>query len=80
MVFFGQLWMGLFVGVVIFLYQFLVVYIRGDHVWQNRVSSNIHRVDSISRAASIESNNHVRSAEIQWNQALLERLGLVCPF
>ena len=59
---FGELWMAMMVGVIVFLYQFLVVYIKGEHVWQTRVSSQVHKVASVSRAASIDSTatNHVR--------------------
>ena len=53
---FGELWMGLVVGMLVFLYQLVAIQIKGNHVWQTRVSSNVHTVSNISRAASIDSH------------------------
>lgn len=46
--------MVLFGCAVLFLVQFLVVYIRNDHVWQKRVSTNVHMVSSIHKATSVD--------------------------
>lgn len=36
---------------LVFLYQYLVVYIKNDHVWQKAVSNNIHTM-SLTHATS----------------------------
>ena len=48
---FGELWMAFFVFMLVFLYQYLVVYIKNDHVWQKAVSNNIHTM-SLTHATS----------------------------
>ena len=52
-VIFGELWMVFFIGVVVFLYQYVAVLIRNDHVWQN---TSVHEG---STNQSISFDNHV---------------------
>ena len=54
MTYFGELWMALFGGFLLFMYQYLVVYIKNEHVWQNRASSTVHMVSGISRVSSLD--------------------------
>lgn len=62
---FGELWMALLGGALLFLYQFLAVYIRGDHLWQKRVSTNVHMVSNINKATSIENEDSDFSDNIE---------------
>lgn len=44
--------------VLVFLYQYVAIYIRREHLWQNRPSSTVHQVSSLNKAASFD---HVSS-------------------
>lgn len=55
---FGELWMVFFGCVVIFAYQYLVLFIRNEHEWQRKVSSNVHMVSNLSNLTPSVSVDH----------------------
>ena len=57
--YFGELWMLFFALMVIFLYQYLAIFIRKEHVWQKKVSNSVHQVSNINRATSLDNPSHV---------------------
>lgn len=50
---------------LIFVVQYLVLYLRGEHLWQNRISENIHQV------SKLYSSN---------NTSIADNVGPVCPY
>ena len=46
--------MAMLVGAIVFMYQYLVVFIKKDHIWQNKVSTNVHIISNLTRSASID--------------------------
>ncbi len=45
---FGDLWMVLVAGSIVFGYCYMVVYIRGKHVWQHMSSQNSSKSLSVA--------------------------------
>lgn len=56
---FGELWMVFLCCLLLFLYQYMVIYIKENHIWQNRVSSNVHMVSGLTRQPSSKDNDAV---------------------